>query len=694
MKKLLTTLATLALPVLVSAQGWPANYGGVMMQGFSWDNFVESQWNYLEAQADEMSQYFDLIWVPQSGNCNSGWNVMGYMPVYWFDHNSSFGSEAELRSMIKAFKDRGTGIIADVVINHRNGLGVDGSWVDFPAETYKGKTYQLKSTDVCANDDGGKTKTWATKEGISLSSNNDTGEDWDGSRDLDHKSSNVQENVKAYLKFLLDDLGYAGFRYDMVRGFSASFINTYNSYANPTYSVGENWTSSDAIKSWIDATSKKSAAFDFQFRYTVRNAINDNNWTKLAQANGTGTGNWPLISQNFNSGSYRRYAVTFVENHDMQDRGTTENYTPDPIKKDTLAANAYMLAMPGTPCVFMPHWKAYKKEIKSMIDARKTAGIHNMSATSTFRSNTAYYAQQTTGTKGKILVVVGNTNSLSVSASQWIEVLSGYHYKYYMEPKIETAWADVASGQYFDPFKVKLVAVSATSGAKLVYTTNGTNPTASSTQVASGTQIDIKNSCTLKVGLLKNGAVSSIITRNYVIKPFEAHTATVYLKQPGWDHVYFYAWDKSGQPLGNWPGTEQTATKSFKGNRFYYHTFDINSADYYFNIIFNQGQGLKQTVDIGPITQDVFYEIAGETNGKFTIKNITSEYQGVPEDQGLIGDCNGDGVVDVKDVTALISYILGTTPAGFVIENANVNQDPSGNIDVQDVTALINLILK
>ena len=56
------------------------------------------------------------------------------------------------------------------------------------------------------------------------------------------------------------------------------------------------------------------------------------------------------------------------------------------------------------------------------------------------------------------------------------------------------------------------------------------------------------------------------------------------------------------------------------------------------------------------------------------------------------GDCNGDGEVDVKDVTALITYILGTTPPNFNVDNANVNGE--GEIDVQDVTALINLILK
>ena len=149
---------------------------------------------------------------------------MGYDDLWWFnDYDSSFGNEAQLRSMINTFKEKGLGTIADVVINHRKHLGVNGSLVDYPAETYKGETYQMLPTDICANDDGGKTKTWATQNNISISTNNDTGEGWDGMRDLDHKSENVQRIVKAYLKFLLNDLGYAGFRYDMVKGYSAEY---------------------------------------------------------------------------------------------------------------------------------------------------------------------------------------------------------------------------------------------------------------------------------------------------------------------------------------------------------------------------------------------------------------------------------------------------------------------------------------
>ena len=69
-----------------------------------------------------------------------------------------------------------------------------------------------------------------------------------------------------------------------------------------------------------------------------------------------------LRGLNIDNGSYKQYAVTFVENHDVQDRGNDERLYPSPIRKDTLAANAYLLAMPGTPCVFYTHYLAYPKE--------------------------------------------------------------------------------------------------------------------------------------------------------------------------------------------------------------------------------------------------------------------------------------------------------------------------------------------
>ena len=309
MKRIVLLLLAAALYSSGYAQGWPADYEGVMLQGFYWDSFSETSWAKLEDQADEIAPYFQLIWVPQSGWCDKSYDVMGYTPVYYFKQNSSFGSETQLRSMIAAYRDRGTGIIADVVINHRDKLGVNGSWVDFPAETYNGETYQMLPSDICLDDDGGQTANWANGHGLALSPNYDTGEDWSNCRDLDHQSTNVQTCIKAYLKFLLEDIGYTGFRYDMVKGFWASFIAEYNMDAKPAFSVGEYWDSTDKIRQWVNFTrgyvsdTPTSAAFDFQFRYRVRDAINNNNWSRL------GWDEKPLSAED----DFKQYAVTFVE---------------------------------------------------------------------------------------------------------------------------------------------------------------------------------------------------------------------------------------------------------------------------------------------------------------------------------------------------------------------------------------------
>ncbi len=622
MKKIYFTLIALLASINMFAQGWPANYSGVMLQGFSWDSYDYSQWTVLEKQADDMKGFIDLVWLPQSGKCIETTQVMGYKPYYYFNQNSSFGTEAELRSLIAKFKAAGIGAIADVVVNHRN---TDG-WFTFPTETYNGVTYKMQPTDICKNDDGGATAKQATKEGVSLSNNNDEGQDWDGCRDLDHKSANVQKIIKAYLKFLKEDMGYTGFRYDMVKGFSGTHVADYNDATGVEYSVGEYWDGNDKIESWINRTNKKSAAFDFQFRYNVRDAVGvkDNkvvsaqNWSKLKSDNNL-----------MHDPTYRQYAITFVENHDMQYRSADEQL--DPLKRDTLAANAYMLAMPGTPCVFQPHWRAYKQEIKSMIEARKLAGITNMSNYTNKMAQNACFANETTGNKAKLIVVVGNNTKAYTPSADYAQILEGYHYRYYLSKSAETAWCNIPSGEYEAGFKAKLTAVSQNSNAKLVYTTDGTAPTAKSKQVANGNTINIDNTCTLKVGLLNNGTVTGIRTYNYTIKAFEPYTITVYANADqvtNWGAaMYFYAWNSSETITKAWPGTAVTATKTLNGKKWYYMDFKIKSKDAIVNVIFNQGNGTgkKQTEDLKAVNSTKFYEITTtQSKGKYTCKDVTA----------------------------------------------------------------------
>lgn len=604
----------------LNSQGWASDYSGVMLQGFSWDSYNESQWKVLEKQADELKGYIDLVWLPQSGKCLETTQVMGYMPYYYFNQNSSFGSEAELRSLITKFKAAGIGAIADVVINHRNTEG----WYNFPAETYKGVTYQMQSTDICKNDDGGTTATQAATDGVSLSQNIDEGTDFGGCRDIDHKNENVQKVIKAYLKYLKDDLGYTGFRYDMVKGFDGNHVAEYNDATGVEYSVGEYWDGNDKIESWINRTNKKSAAFDFQFRYNVRDAVN-------GAANGkvTTSSDWSKLYSNDNlmhDANYRRYAVTFVENHDTQKRSESEQN--DPLRKDTIAANAYMLAMPGTPCIFQPHWNAYKSEIKEMIAARKYAGITNMSNYTNKQSKKTLYVNKVTGTKHKLLVAVGNDADKYAGETGYTKILSGYHYAYFLSNDAETSWTDVPSGSYEEGFKTTLTAVSQTEGAKLVYTLDGSTPTAKSTTVESGKEISINGTCTLKVGLLVNGEVRNIATHQYTIEKFKAYKFMVYVNADAvkWSPLYCYTWKKAASV--EWPGEKMTETKTIGGKTWYYKEVSIDNANEVVNVIFNStGTDKPQTVDITGLTSTAYFEIETSKEGKKNkVKDVTAEY--------------------------------------------------------------------
>ena len=66
--------------------------------------------------------------------------------------------------------------------------------------------------------------------------------------------------------------------------------------------------------------------------------------------------------------------------------------------------------------------------------------------------------------------------------------------------------------------------------------------------------------------------------------------------------------------------------------------------------------------------------------GYFTDKNAS-----------LRGDVNGDGSVNISDVTALIDYLLSGNASGINLSGADCNQDSSVNIS--DVTSLIDYLL-
>ncbi|MDY6294394.1 MAG: starch-binding protein [Bacteroidales bacterium] len=598
MKKFYLSLASAIIAISAMAQGWPANYGGIMLQGFYWDSYDYTKWDNLTARSEELGSIYDLIWVPNSAMTYGGntSQTMGYMPYLWLRHTTVFGGQSKLVNMIQTYGALGTGIIEDVVLNHKDAKAKDGegylTFQDETAGSYSITWDNVNYTGIVSNDD-------VTGGG----GNPDTGEGFDGARDLDHTNARVQQNCITYQHFLLDSLGYVGFRLDMTKGYAPQYTGKYNAATNPMFSVGEYFDgNTDLLKQWINGTAVngviQSATFDFALKFAINDAFGGGNWNSLDMAG--------LIADE----NYKRYAVTFVDNHDT-------NRDHNKCGGNIEAANAFILAMPGTPCIFSLHYEDYKDAITNMIKGRRAAGVTNMSSCTSEKVNGGIIFT-TTGSVGQVMVRLGSAASSAPSSSEYQLVQKGTNYAFYITKGID--WEnsekigkivgfpviDKASGIYANSVTVTIKPSMA--NTKLVYTTDGSTPTTSSTQIATATTLTFTENTTLKVGVLMDGEVSGVVTRNYIISDADATHITVHVKAPNTDDTYIYAWDGGGGALTDeWPGTKMTQKRTVGGTEFLYYTFDKPSADYAINFLINQGDDETKTQDITEVAGDVFY---------------------------------------------------------------------------------------
>ena len=366
-------------------------------------NLGNTKWTTLTPQAEEIGRYFDLVWLPPSANGDG----MGYHPKNYSDQNSNWGTREELETLIQALHDAGAKVIADIVINHCTGYT---TWCDFPEFDFGefGK-FQPNETFICRNDEvnadwskGSAGACWGTAKG-----SYDDGENWDGARDWSHDNVYVQAMFKAYLKWILKVMKYDGFRYDKGDGFNNWHHDNYNKSANPYIAFMESYNGDDRIIEEIEKANRNLMALDFQTKWRTFDGIAAFNYEKCKGSGLLGRG-------------YAKYAVTFIESHDWFLRDDNQNEfggrgksLTDELKDRLLQANAFLLGMPGVPCVFYPHWKKYKEELKPMIEARKLAGIHSESPVTDEQAEQGGYQCTLEGKYGWMVLQLGNKTTHS-----------------------------------------------------------------------------------------------------------------------------------------------------------------------------------------------------------------------------------------------------------------------------------------
>lgn len=570
----------------------PEQCTDVMLQAFYWDSYDlkakygTTQWETLSNQASEIATYFDLVWLAPSAKSSGG---TGYHPSQWCNQTSYHGSRGMLEKLIKNLHAGNVKVIADIVVNHRDNRT---SWCNFWSEDFgKYGQFQLTASHICKDDEVNTDSKAGSCQG-SATGAYDTGEKYNAARDLDHTNTYVQNAVKAYLKWMRDEMKYDGFRFDVAKGFSPSYFGVYASDSKPYFAVGEYLDGNyDLLKAWVNGTGNKSTAFDFALKFQgLNDGLAKGDLSKLV---------WNNQPAGLIHSDMRRWAVTFVDNHDTFERGNGNDFTGINNKDLILQANAFILSNPGVPCVFYPHWVKYKDDIQKMIVARKSVGIHNQSAVTINESGNDKYIATIAGKNGNLILKLGAGSNAQATPAGYTKAASGTNWAMYIQvtsavaPKLIVS---PAGGTYRGGVEVTLSALNATD---IYYTLDGTTPTEASTRYTSPIKIGTTNTI-LKVIAVGAGGTTAVQTHEYITEPRTQGITVKFRKPANWSTVYFWAWEDGGAQIfpastgAKWPGAEIPSD----GEGWYYYTFDVSIENPCF--IFNDGKpsSTQQTINL------------------------------------------------------------------------------------------------
>ena len=379
----------------------PQRYNGtgkeVMLQGFHWTSYNPANngnkhWYRIIAENASVIKEagFDYVWFPPPSRSAASDN--GYLPTQWYALENGYGTKAELKAAVSALKPAMA--LCDIVINHRCGTATGGA--DFTNPAF-GNAEQNKAAIVTGDEcQCGKGHFEERHRDGSFSEGNE------GGRDLDHTGPRVQMRVKEFQQKLKDEIGFAGWRYDQVRGYNGFYVGLYNDASRPVLSVGEFWdNSAQTVVDWVDETGGKSMGFDFPTRDALVSATLKQDYSRLKTLAGKPPG---LI------GLWSEMSVTFIENHDTEPvRDGGNKRFPD---GKIMQGYVYILTHPGMPCVFWRHFfdqgEEQKAQIVKLIALRKKAGI---------TSRSSLFIEP--NTDGKYAAIIDDKVAMKIGPAPW-----------------------------------------------------------------------------------------------------------------------------------------------------------------------------------------------------------------------------------------------------------------------------------
>jgi glucan 1,4-alpha-maltotetraohydrolase len=349
----------------------------IILQAFHW-NLVKTQgtgtlaasplswYQILYSMAEEIARIgFTIVYLPPPWRDDSQWEADGKHGggegYFWhdFDLDSRYGTKVQLTELIAKFHRLGLKVIIDLVVNHR-----DHTRMNADIWPYPGPCWAHGGADP-------------------------GGSFMDGACDLALDNPTVSDRVIQAMDELMDECSVDGWRWDYVWGYAVRDVVSWikQTRKDEYISIGEYWQSSPnlandpmiayygpdegaRILGW--ARDSGGLAFDIILKRQIQ------------------TGCAAYLKYGLNARANReerQQVVTFVDNHDMGPspfsvaNGWGQQCWPCPIDFKS-RAYAYILSMPGTPCVYWPDcfdW-GFKDEISALIKARMRAGIYAGSA--------------------------------------------------------------------------------------------------------------------------------------------------------------------------------------------------------------------------------------------------------------------------------------------------------------------------